>query len=263
MKPHAGDGVSEAEAMMLWDFLESKVGGGAYVAVSRANISRMMDEIGLTTSSYLSDPNMRKRAKVGRLATVSKLLAPSVGRFGSRYMLTLKVFDSSTAEIEGGSAESMTAADLDALLPMAADAMRRIIAPPPKGFSLAPVEVCALGAPSWVAPAVFDGIRATLAEAGIMVKTEPDAEAAVKLVPVVSMYSLRLVGDGGETRCIGNVSIQLSANGAAPISVKLTDVDLGKVEGAAPSWLTKERGQKLLALAMENLSTKLQMLKIE
>ena len=263
MKPHAGDGVSEAEIMMLWDFLESKVGGGTYVAVSRANISRMMDEIGLTTSSYLTDPNARNRAKVGRLATVSKLLAPSVGRFGNRYLLTLKAFDSSTAEIDGGSAESMTAASLDLLLPMAADAMSRIVAPPPEGFFLAPVAVYVSDAPAWIASAVFEGIRAAFAETGISVKTETGARAAVVLVPSVTMYSLRLVGEGGASRYRGDIAIQLSANGAAPIPVKLTDVDLGKVEGAAPSWLTKERGEKLLALAMENMAQKLSSLRVK
>lgn len=261
LKPRAGEGVTEAEAVMLWDYLESKLGGGRYVVVSRADVSRMMDEVGLTTSSYLTDPMMRKRAKIGKLATVSRLLASSVGRFGKRYLLTLKVFDSSTAEIDGERAESVSAEELDGLLPLASDAMRRLLAPPPEGFALAPVVIRSASAPSWIYPAVFEGIRAALAEAGISVKTDPDDKAAVKLVPSVTMYSLRLVDEGGASRHRGSISIQLSANGASPITVKLTDVDLGKVEGAAPSWLAKERGEKLLALAMEQMQQKLSALK--
>ncbi|MBR3822856.1 MAG: hypothetical protein IKJ37_14710 [Kiritimatiellae bacterium] len=261
LKPRAGEGVTEAEAVMLWDYLESKLGGGRYAVVSRADVSRMMDEVGLTTSSYLTDPMMRKRAKIGKLATVSKLLASSVGRFGKRYLLTLKVFDSSTAEIDGERAESVSAEEMDGLLPLAADAMRRLLAPPPEGFALAPVEVRLAGAPSWLASAAFEGVRSALAEAGIGVKTDSDANAAVKLVPSVTMYSLRLVDEGGASRHRGSISIQLSANGASPITVKLTDVDLGKVEGAAPSWLAKERGEKLLALAIEQMQQKLSALK--
>lgn len=164
LKPRAGEGVTEAEAVILWDYLESKLGGGRYAVVSRADVSRMMDEVGLTTSSYLTDPMMRKRAKIGKLATVSRLLASSVGRFGKRYhLLTLKVFDSSTAEIDGERAESVSAEELDGLLPLAADAMRRLLAPPPEGFALAPVEVRLAGAPSWLASAAFDGVRSALA----------------------------------------------------------------------------------------------------
>ena len=136
-----------------------------------------------------------------------------------------------------------------------------MLAPPPEGFALAPVEVRLAGAPSWLASAAFEGVRSALAEAGIGVKTDSDANAAVKLVPSVTKYSLRLVDEGDVSRHRGDIAIQLSANGASPITVKLTDVDLGKVEGAAPSWLAKERGEKLLALAMEKLSVKLRMLK--
>lgn len=263
MKPRAGTGISDEEAVMLWDFLESKLGGGLYTVVSRADVSRMMDEIGLTTSSYLSDPMSRKRARVGKLATVSKLLAPSVGRFGNRYLLTLKVFDSSTAEIDAARSESVSSETLDGLLPLAAVAMRQILASPPEGIALAPVGITAPGAPAWLAPAVFDGVNAALARAGIAVKTEAGAEAAVTLVPSVPVYSLRLVDEGGRFRYRGDIVLAVSANGAPPVSVELTDVDLGKVEGAAPSWLTKERGQKLLALAMENMAQKLSSLRVK
>ena len=256
LKPKAGDGVSDSDAVMLWDFLESKLGGGEYSVVSRADVSRMMEEVGLTTSSYLSDPVSRKRARVGRLATVSKLLAPSFGRFGNRYLLMLKIFDSSTAEIDGTRTESVSSEDLDGLLPLAAEAMRRLLAPTPQGMALAFPVISVPRAPSWLADSVANGVKSALAKSGIAVETE-GAKAAVTLVPSVPVYSLRLVNDEGKFRYRGDVQVSLSADGLPPVSVELADIDLGLVEGAVPSWVVKDRGEKLLAAAFEKLSRKL------
>jgi hypothetical protein len=50
LKPEAGDGVAENEAVVLWDLLESSVRGGAFRIISRSDLPRMQDQDGFKAS---------------------------------------------------------------------------------------------------------------------------------------------------------------------------------------------------------------------
>ena len=65
LRPDFRDGVTENEAVMLWGYLESAVEGGAYRVISRADVARQMEEVAVTTSSYLTDPTCREKAPGG------------------------------------------------------------------------------------------------------------------------------------------------------------------------------------------------------
>ena len=257
LRPDFRDGVTENEAVMLWGFMESCVDGAAYRVISRADVARQMEEVAITTSSYLTDPACREKARVGKLATVSKLLAASVGRVGERYVMTFKVFDASTAEIEATRADNATADALEDLLPLVREKLAKVLAPAPSGTVLAPVSLRFPNPPKYFAPEFNARLGALLADAGIACKA--GAKGTRLLTPVVTAFSVRTVMDGDGFVYRGTIAFSLALTDAAgrplaaPVTVSLDDVELGRETGAAPSWLTERYGRKLLDAAMEKL----------
>lgn len=261
LRPDFRDGVTENEAAMLWGYLESAVEGGAYRVISRADVARQMEEVAVTTSSYLTDPTCREKARVGKLATVSKLLAASVGRIGGTYVMTFKVFDASTAEIEASRTGSVTAESLGALLPLIRGEMVKVLRPAPAGTVLLPVELRLSNPPKGLADDFNACLETVLSEAGI--SCVPGREGTRRLVPTVTSFSVRAVADDGGFVYRGTVSFALAVTDAegralaAPVAVALSDIELGRETGAAPSWLTAQYGRRLLARAFADLPRRL------
>lgn len=251
LKPEAGDGVAENEAMVLWDLLESSVRGGAFRIISRSDLPRMQEEIGFTTSSDLVDLSSQNRARIRRIKTVSKLLATTVGVVGETRVMTFKVFDASTAEIDTERTRVVSARSLDALLPQIPAVVAEIFAAPPSGVVLLPVTAPAY-MPKSVASAFDAELVGALARAGVAVKA--GQEGAVRIVPSVASYSVRLVPSGGGFVYRGTIAGTISVEGAdvQPLPFSLDDVELGSVEAAAPSWLTQQQGAKLVSMALKD-----------
>lgn len=257
LRPDFRDGVTENEAAMLWGYLESAVEGSAYRVISRADVARQMEEVAVTTSSYLTDPTCREKARVGKLATVSKLLAASVGRIVGTYVMTFKVFDASTAEIEASRTGSVTAESLGALLPLIRGEMAKVLRPAPVGTALLPVELRLPNPPKGLADDFDACLGTALAEAGI--SCVPGREGARRLMPSLTAFSVRAVPDGDGFVYRGTLAFSLAladASGrplAAPVAVSLSDVALGRETGAAPPWLAEAYGKKLLDAGMIRL----------
>ena len=255
LKPEAQAGVSDQEAMLLWDFLESSVQCGAFKLISRSDLVRMQEEIGFTTMSDLVSLSSQDRARIGRIKTVSKLLATSVGVVGETWVMSFKVFDASTAEIDTARSRRLTARSIDALLPQIQSVMEEIFAAPPSGTVLMPVKHPML-MPKSVAAAFDSQLAAALAKAGVAVKA--GTEGAVRIVPSVSAFSVRAVSDGDGFVYRGSISGTVSVEGAdaAQVVFSLADVELGRERGAAPSWLTQDYGEKLVSLALGSENVK-------
>ena len=247
LKPEAHDGVSEQEAAQLWDFIESCVRSGAYRLISRSDLARMQEEIGFTTSSDLVNLASQDRARIGKIKTVSKLLATSVGRVGETYTLAFKVFDSSTAEIETERSRTQTARSIDAFLPLLPALLADVLAAPPSGTVL--ISAAApLSMPRPVARALDAELAQALAAAGVTAKS--GTEGRVRIVPSIASFAVRLVQDGDGFVYRGSISGSIRVEGAevSPVTFALEDVELGREQGAAPSWLTQQYGKKLVAM---------------
>ena len=251
LKPEAGDGVSEKEAMILWDLLESSARGGSFRIISRSDLPRMQEEIGFTTSSDLVDLSAQSRARIRRIKTVSRLLATTVGVVGETRVMTFKVFDASTAEIDTKRARVISARSIDALLPQIPAVLDEVLAPPPSGTVVLPVTA-PTSMPKSVAATFDSELAGALARAGVNVKR--GEEGAVRIVPTVAVYSVRLVPSGGGFVYRGTIAGTISAEGldVQPVQFSLDDVELGSVEAAAPSWLTQQQGAKLVSVALKD-----------
>ncbi len=251
LKPEAGDGVAEKEAMILWDLLESSARGGSFRIISRSDLPRMQEEIGFTTSSDLVDLSAQSRARIRRIKTVSRLLATTVGVVGETRVMTFKVFDASTAEIDTKRARVISARSIDALLPQIPAVLDEVLAPPPSGTVVLPVTA-PTSMPKSVAATFDSELAGALARAGVNVKR--GEEGAVRIVPTVAVYSVRLVPSGGGFVYRGTIAGTISAEGldVQPVQFSLDDVELGSVEAAAPSWLTQQQGAKLVSVALKD-----------
>ena len=255
LKPETGDGVADKEAMMLWDFLESSVSNGAFRLISRSDLARMQEEIGFTTMSDLVNLSSQDRARIGKVKTVSKLLATSVGVFGETRVMSFKVFDASTAEIDTARSRTLRARTLDALLPQISAVMAEIFAAPPSGTVLLPV-IHPASMPNKVAAAFDAAMAGVLSQAGVAVK--PGTAGAVRIVPLVSAFSVRLVQDGDGFIYRGSISGTVSAEGAdaKPVVFSLDDVELGRERGAAPAWLVQRYGEKLVSMVLADAAVR-------
>ena len=251
LKPEAGDGVAENEAIILWDLLESSARGGSFRIISRSDLPRMQEEIGFTTSSDLVDLSAQSRARIRRIKTVSRLLATTVGVVGETRVMTFKVFDASTAEIDTKRARVISARSIDALLPQIPAVLDEVLAPPPSGTVVMPVTA-PTSMPKSVAATFDSELAGALARAGVNVKR--GEEGAVRIVPTVAVYSVRLVPSGGGFVYRGTIAGTISAEGldVQPVQFSLDDVELGTVEAAAPSWLTQQQGAKLVSVALKD-----------
>lgn len=249
LKPEAGNGVNDKEAMLLWDFLESAVKGGAFRLISRSDLARMQEEIGFTTSSDLVNLASRDRARIGKIKTVSKLLATSVGMIGETYTMTFKVFDASTAEIDNERSRTASARSMDALLRLVPAKLAEVLAAPPSGIVLLPVSAPA-SMPKSVAAAFDEELKGILERVGVAVKD--GQEGAARIVPRITSFSVRPVPDGDAFVYHGKIFGRISVEGAdvPPVVFALDDVVLGSERGAAPSWLTQSYGRKLVEKAL-------------
>ena len=210
----------------------------------------MQEEIGFTTSSDLVNLASHDRARIGNIKTVSKLLATSVGRVGETYTLALKVFDSSTAEIETNRSRTQTARSIDAFLPLLPQLLAEVLAAPPAGTVL--ISAAApLSMPRSVARAFDAELAQALATAGVAVKA--GTEGRLRIVPSIAAYTIRLVPDGDGFVYWGSISGSIAVEGAEvpPVAFALNDVKLGREQGAAPPWLTQQYGKKLVAMALQ------------
>lgn len=114
-EPVAKGGVSPQSIEMLWDMLETSVRTLDYDLISRASLKDIMTEADLASSSGLINPNSKQLATLGKVKGVKYLLVTSIGQFGSRLNLTLKLLDCSTGDISQNRSENLRVADLDEL----------------------------------------------------------------------------------------------------------------------------------------------------
>ena len=175
--------------------------------------------------------------------------------------MTFKVFDASTAEIEASRTGSVTAESLGALLPLIRGEMAKVLRPAPAGTVLLPVELRLSNPPKGLADDFNACLETVLSEAGI--SCVPGREGTRRLVPTVTSFSVRAVADDGGFVYRGTVSFALAVTDAegralaAPVAVALSDIELGRETGAAPSWLTAQYGRRLLARAFADLPRRL------
>ena len=251
LKPEAGDGVAEKEAMILWDLLESSARGGVFRIISRSDLPRMQEEIGFTTSSDLVDLSSQSRARIRKIKTVSKLLATSVGVVGETRVMTFKVFDASTAEIDAKRTRVISARSLDELLPQIPAVMAEIFAAPPSGFVLSPVAAVA-SMPKSVASAFDAELSGALSRAGIALNS--GSKGRFRIVPSVASFYVRPDFKCGISIIQGSMSGMISVEGAdvAPVPFSVGEVELGRETGAVPPWLMERYGAKLVSMALKD-----------
>lgn len=252
LKPEPGVGVSDQEASQLWDFLESSVTGGEFRLVSRSDLHRMQEEIGFTTSSDLVNLSSQHRARIGRIKTVSKLLATSLGRIGGTYTLAFKVFDASTAEIETDRSRTLAAQSIDAFLPLLRSTLAEVLAAPPTGIVLAKAEV-PTSMPNRVVAAFGAELLAALEAADVVIKS--GEKGRYRILPRISSYTVQPVQDGDGFVYRGTLSGSLSVEGAdvRPVPFGVDDVELGRAQGVAPSWLSGDYGIKLVTRVLKGM----------
>ena len=103
------------EVSALWGMLESSfpTDQKEYQLVSRAALKQMLEEIGLTENSGLTELNSEQKAKMGKLKTVNYILISEIGKFGTQYNLTMRIIDSSTGEIDMTRTINLRAKSLD------------------------------------------------------------------------------------------------------------------------------------------------------
>ena len=89
------------------------------------------------------------------------------------------------------------------------------------------------------------------AAAGVAIKG--GTEGHVRIVPSIAAYAVRVVQDGDGFVYRGSISGSIRVEGAdvAPVAFAIEDVELGREQGAAPSWLTQQYGKKLVAMALK------------
>jgi len=124
-EPVGKGGVSATEIEALWGMLESSVGGG-YELISRSALQQMMTEIGLTVSSDLVNLDSAQKARMGELKTVQYILTSTIGKFGTRFNISLMVIDASTGGIDANKSASATVNSLDELADKLKDMLKEM-----------------------------------------------------------------------------------------------------------------------------------------
>jgi TolB-like protein len=107
-----GNGVSKVEARTLSDELRSVlVQSGSFIVVERNNMEAILNEQGFQMSGCTST---ECAVEAGRLLGVNKMIAGSVGKLGTLFNITIRMFDVQTGQIEktvskrhGGSIEQL------------------------------------------------------------------------------------------------------------------------------------------------------------
>lgn len=103
------------EADGFWGILETCLKSDDYTIVSRAALSQMMTEIGLSTTSDLLNLNAKQRANLGKLEGVKYIIISELSKFGTKYTCTLRVLESSTGVIDQKRTVKIRVNDLDEL----------------------------------------------------------------------------------------------------------------------------------------------------
>lgn len=124
-EPVGKGGVSATEIEAIWGMLESSVGGD-YELISRSVLQQMMTEIGLTVSSDLVNLDSAQKAKMGELKTVKYILTSNIGKFGTRYNISLMVVDASTGGIDPNKTTSETVNSFDELADKLKDMLKEM-----------------------------------------------------------------------------------------------------------------------------------------
>ena len=93
-----GNGISSSEAIVLTDELRSVlVQTGRYNVLERSNMESILSEQGFQMSGCTST---ECAVEAGKLLGVHKMIAGSVGKLGTLYNLSIRIFDVETGRIE-------------------------------------------------------------------------------------------------------------------------------------------------------------------
>ena len=93
-----GNGISKVEARTLSDELRSVlVKSGSFIVVERNNMEAILNEQGFQISGCTSS---ECAVEAGKLLGVNKMIAGSVGKLGTLFNVTIRMFDVQTGQIE-------------------------------------------------------------------------------------------------------------------------------------------------------------------
>jgi hypothetical protein len=197
-EPVGKGGVTQTEIEIFWSILESSVHSKDYTLISRSALKQMMTEIGLMTSSNISNLNSEQKAKLGKLEGVKYILVSEIGKFGTQLNCTIRIMDSSTGEIDQARSANLRVKDLDELAERIEVALKRILdskgdmenpgkdedgktasSRPPRQSAILP-PVVESGAPSYLADEFNAQLESSLLEKGVKLKSSRSVASALQ-----------------------------------------------------------------------------------
>jgi len=91
------NGISEREMTILVDYLTTRIAGlGSYQVVDRGRREQLLREIEFSNSDCTDEDC---QIEIGRLLSANQVVAGSVGRFGDRYVLNLRLLEVATGAV--------------------------------------------------------------------------------------------------------------------------------------------------------------------
>ena len=164
-----GGNLQKTEVDMLWSMLEAGV-SGSYRVITRSALQQMMTEIELANSSQLLEQAATLKSRPGAIKGVKYLLVPTIGRFGSKLVLTLTVLNASTGEIMADRNATETFASLDEIPDRLPDMLQQAgLAAPSRryGCSALLAPVIKVSAPDYLAESLNIGLESRLIAHGV------------------------------------------------------------------------------------------------
>ena len=168
-EPVARGDFQKNDVEMLWSMLEASVSGG-YQVISRSALKQLMTEIELASSSQLLELSAEQKSRFGAIKGVNCLLVPTLGRFGTRTVLTLMVLDASTGEIDPARKCVETVESIDEIPDRLPDMLQQIgLAGPARryGCSALLAPVVKVPAPPYLPDTLNIGLESHLLAHGI------------------------------------------------------------------------------------------------
>lgn len=122
--PLQGNGITPTEATVLTEELRSDlVHTGMYTVLERTNMESILDEQGFQLSGCTS---AECAVEAGKLLGVHKMVAGSVGKIGTMFNITLRIFDVETGKIEN-TVSRRHEGSIEQLLDAVSDAGRELV----------------------------------------------------------------------------------------------------------------------------------------
>lgn len=121
-----GGEVSPTELKVLWSVLETTINSDQYEVVTRSAFNQMLTEIGLVNQSGLVDFADLKKAELGKIKGVDRLLITQVAKVGDRINLSLMVMNPTTGTIVADQKINESYKNFDEMINRLEDLLRQI-----------------------------------------------------------------------------------------------------------------------------------------